>query len=41
MGGARPTKFDSTKENGNFLFVHTKAKAEEKKPEKVEDKKSK
>ena len=30
MGGARPTKFDSTKENGNFLFVHTKAKKDEK-----------
>jgi uncharacterized protein (TIGR03067 family) len=45
MGGARPTKFESTKDNGNFLFVHTKAKPEEKKPEKkpekVEDKKAK
>jgi len=34
MGGARPTKFESTKDDGNFLFVHTKAKKDEKKPEK-------
>ncbi len=25
MSGTRPTKFESTKENGFFLFVHTKA----------------
>lgn len=41
MGGARPTKFDSTKDNGNFMFVHTKAKKDDKPDEKKPEKKDK
>jgi len=48
MSGTRPTKFESTKDNGFYLFVHTKEakgdkpaekKPEEKKPEKKPEKK--
>ena len=42
MSGTRPTKFESTKDNGFFLFVHTKAakgdKAEVKPTDKPADK---
>ena len=34
MGGARPTKFESTKDNGFYMFVHEKAKKGEKKDDK-------
>ena len=38
MSGTRPTKFESTKDNGAFLFVHTKAAKSDKPAEKPADK---
>lgn len=39
MSGIRPTKFESTKDNGFFLFVHTKEGKGEKPAEKAADEK--
>jgi uncharacterized protein (TIGR03067 family) len=37
-GKERPKKFESTKDNGNYLFTMKKDKADEKKPKAAEDK---